>query len=35
MVLDLLDKLAKNKNIDLILMDIEMPECNGIEATNL
>ncbi len=32
---DLLDKLAKNKNIDLILMDIEMPECNGIEATKL
>ncbi len=33
--IDLLDKLAKNKNIDLILMDIEMPECNGIEATKL
>ncbi|GGC77967.1 DNA-binding response regulator [Flavobacterium lutivivi] len=32
---DLLDKLVKNKNIDLILMDIEMPECNGIEATKL
>lgn len=32
---DLLDKLAKNKNIDLILMDIEMPQCNGIEATKL
>ncbi|MFN8324607.1 response regulator [Flavobacterium sp.] len=32
---DLLEKLAKNKNIDLILMDIEMPQCNGIEATKL
>ena len=32
---DLLSKLEKNKNIDLILMDIEMPECNGIEATKL
>ena len=32
---DLLAKLEKNKNIDLILMDIEMPECNGIEATKL
>ena len=32
---DLLLKLEKNKNIDLILMDIEMPECNGIEATKL
>lgn len=29
----LLDKLAENHNIDLILMDIEMPEMNGIEAT--
>lgn len=32
---DLLSKLEKDKNIDLILMDIEMPECNGIEATKL
>ncbi len=32
---DLLEKLAKNKNIDLILMDIERPQCNGIEATKL
>ena len=32
---DLLEKLEKDKNIDLILMDIEMPECNGIEATKL
>ncbi|MBM6498748.1 response regulator [Flavobacterium macrobrachii] len=32
---DLLTKLEANKNIDLILMDIEMPECNGIEATKM
>jgi DNA-binding NarL/FixJ family response regulator len=32
---DLLEKLEKDKNLDLILMDIEMPECNGIEATKL
>lgn len=32
---DLQQKLEVNKNIDLILMDIEMPICNGIEATKI
>jgi DNA-binding NarL/FixJ family response regulator len=32
--LDLIEKLTKNHNIDLILMDIEMPKMNGIDATN-
>jgi DNA-binding NarL/FixJ family response regulator len=32
---DLQQKLEKSKNIDLILMDIEMPICNGIEATKI
>lgn len=31
----LLDKLKKDSHIDLILMDIEMPEMNGIQATEL
>ena len=30
-----IDKLEKNHNIDLILMDIEMPIINGIEATQI
>jgi DNA-binding NarL/FixJ family response regulator len=30
---ELLEKLQKDPNIDLIFMDIEMPEMDGIEAT--
>ncbi len=32
---DLLERLEKNRNINLILMDIEMPFLNGIEATKV
>ena len=31
--LDLLKKLEDNNNLDVLLMDIEMPNMNGIDAT--
>ena len=30
---DIIEKLEKNHNLDLILMDIEMPKMDGIEST--
>lgn len=32
---ELVGKLAENSTIDVILMDIEMPEMNGVKATEL
>ena len=32
---DLLQKLEENHKVDLLLMDIEMPSLNGIEATKI
>ncbi|MBN2009884.1 response regulator transcription factor [candidate division KSB1 bacterium] len=33
--IDLLSKLKADKSIDVILMDIEMPDMNGIDATEI
>lgn len=32
---DLIDKLTQDSNVDVILMDIQMPDMNGIEATEI
>ena len=32
---ELIGKLAADSNIDIVLMDIQMPEMNGLEATEL
>ena len=32
---EIVDALVKEKHIDLILMDIEMPKMNGIQATSI
>lgn len=32
---ELINKLKENSNLDIILMDIEMPKMNGIEATSM